>query len=291
MPERKFFMKKIPLGPRIPHFTGMVVQNVLETHRGWVVANVHHSIPWPTMDVLITYDGEDFILSGIRELNGLSLPPCIKVKLPKYPHCEEDIHTVLKKIYQFTSILGWFSHGYVDVVGYIHGSHPIAYSAMNSLYGSYTTSHFNCDQMPIITDENTRKALAFWREGLKLLNVHHGYSFLSFYKVIESQFDQNAGKVRGNWINSAIYQLSGNANDRIKKLLELGISELGMYIFESGRCAISHAAMNSIIIDPDIPTDRIRIAEDLVIIQSLAEKYIEEILGVPTETVKFSSNL
>ncbi|WP_404942972.1 methylamine utilization protein MauJ, partial [Pseudomonas brassicacearum] len=52
--------------------------------------------------------------------------------------------------------------------------------------------------MPIIDQENIRKALAFWREGKRLDKVHDSYAFLSFYKVIESQFSE--GKKKVTWI-------------------------------------------------------------------------------------------
>ena len=42
--------------------------------------------------------------------------------------------------------------------------------------------------MPVIEDDQVRKALAFLREGRRLERVHEPYSLLSLFKVIESQF-------------------------------------------------------------------------------------------------------
>ncbi|MGZ3853416.1 MAG: methylamine utilization protein MauJ [Flavisolibacter sp.] len=134
--------------------------------------------------------------------------------------------------------------------------------------------------MPVITDENTRKALAFWREGLRLRHIHDGYSFLSFYKVIESQFAD--GRRRGAWINQTIPAVTGKAAERVVELQEARIN-VGDHIFQSGRCAVAHASLGGELVDPDIPEDRVRISKDLVLIQALAEKYIREELGVPDE--------
>jgi hypothetical protein len=133
--------------------------------------------------------------------------------------------------------------------------------------------------MPIINDENTRKALAFWREGLKLEQIHKGYSFLSFYKVIESQFKK--GKAKGNWITAAIPTLKDRALVRVKELKLAGVEDVSQHVFASGRCAVAHASVKEDIIDPDIPEDKEQIAKDLNIIKGLAKKFIREDLEVP----------
>jgi hypothetical protein len=134
--------------------------------------------------------------------------------------------------------------------------------------------------MPVIQNDNTRRALAFWREGLRLAHIHDGYSFLSFYKVIESQFVR--GKDKGNWINEAITTLTGKAGERVSELQAQQI-DAGKHIFESGCCAVAHASLDGELVAPDIPEDRIRIAKDLEVIEELARKYIHEELQVPTD--------
>ena len=68
------------------------------------------------------------------------------------------------------------------------------------------TKSFSCNHMPIIEQESVRKALAFWREGKRLDEVHDSYAFLSFYKVIESQFSD--GKAKADWITANIEKLT-----------------------------------------------------------------------------------
>jgi hypothetical protein len=133
--------------------------------------------------------------------------------------------------------------------------------------------------MPIIESEATRKALAFWREGRRLSDIHHGFSFLSFYKVIESQFSSPKHKV--DWIASAIAQLDGDAGDRVAELRAQSV-DISRHLFESGRCAVAHASAEEEIVDPDIPEDRRRLSSDLVMMQELARIYIRDELQVPT---------
>ena len=186
----------------------------------------------------------------------------------------------IAKIYRFTSILSWFEGGYVEVSGYIHGSAPALYGSRTvySSMGIAGAKSFNCNHMPIIEDDNVRKALAFWREGKRLDEVHDSYAFLSFYKVIKSQFRD--GRNRGRWIATNIDKLTDRAAKRVAEMRAAGI-DVANHLFESGRCAVAHASLEGEIIDPDIPADRKRLSADLVIIEELARIYIRDELGVP----------
>ncbi|MNJ93352.1 hypothetical protein D3C87_110320 [compost metagenome] len=170
--------------------------------------------------------------------------------------------------------------GYVDVSGYVYGGHPMLYSSRNvySSLGIAGPKSFNCNHMPIIDDENIRKALAFWREGKRLDEVHDSYAFLSFYKVIESQFSD--GKTRGAWITDNIEKLTGDAAKRVAELRGAEI-DVSSHLRDSGRCAVAHASLGGEIVDPDIPQGRRRLSADLVIIKELARNYIRDVLKVP----------
>ena len=164
--------------------------------------------------------------------------------------------------------------------GYISGSHPTLYGGRTvySSMGIAGAKSFNCNHMPIIEHENARKALAFWREGKRLDEVHDSYAFLSFYKVIESQFSD--GKAKAKWIVSNIGKLTDRAAKRVAELQALGI-DVSKHIYESGRCAVAHASLDGEIVDPDIPEDRRRLSADLTIMEELARIYIRDELRVP----------
>jgi methylamine utilization protein MauJ len=262
--------------PYITHTFGEDVNRKFRSRVGWLTAGVASSISWPSFDVCVKYAGDEFFLRG-SERDGKPSPPGITIA------CGADTggpDAAIAKIYRFTSILSWFAGGYVEVSGYIHGSHPALYGARTvySSMGIAGAKSFNCNHMPIIEDDNVRKALAFWREGKRLDEVHDSYAFLSFYKVIESQFRD--GRDRGRWIAANIDKVTDRAAKRVAELRAAGI-DVANHLFESGRCAVAHASLEGEIVDPDIPEDRKRLSADLVIIEELARIYIRDELGVP----------
>jgi hypothetical protein len=259
--------------PYVRHVFGDEVDRRLLSRRGWLTAGVASSIAWPSHDVCVTYAGDDYYLRG-TDRGGAPAPPCITIA------CERGADEAISKIYRFASILSWFEGGYVDVSGYISGSHPTLYGGRTvySSMGIAGRRSFNCNHMPIIEHENVRKALAFWREGKRLDEVHDSYAFLSFYKVIESQFSD--GKAKAKWIATNIDKLTDHAAKRVAELRAKGI-DVSKHIYDSGRCAVAHASLDGEIVDPDIPEDRRRLSADLTIMEELARIYIRDELKVP----------
>lgn len=261
--------------PYIKHTFGEEVEKKLRGRRGWLTAGVASSISWPSFDVCVEYAGDEYFLRG-SERDGKPSPPCITIAC----NGEAEADAAIAKIYRFTSMLSWFKGGYVDVSGYMWGSHPILYGGRTvySSLGIVGAKSFNCNHMPIIEDENVRRALAFWREGQRLNQVHDSYAFLSFYKVIESQFRD--GRQRGKWITDHIDQLTDRAGKRVAELRAAG-ADVSEHLYESGRCAVAHASLGGEIVDPDVPGDRRRLSADLVIMEELARIYIRDYLKVP----------
>lgn len=270
-------------GPYVPHEFGVDAEAHYATSIGWLTASCSSSIPWPVEDVMVIYDGDDYFLRGVRDRGGHKNGPAITMRCDR-----SETNEVIAKVYRFASILGWYKRGYVDVGGYITGSHPTLYSEpQNSSTILAGGPHgFDCNYMPLIRDDLTRRALAFWREGSRLRYLHAGYAFLSFFKVLESQFEDTSRRVE--WIKAAIEKLDGNAAKRVQEL-RLECNDVGKHIYESGRCAIAHAQFSDGRGDPDVPQDRARLAKDLVVIESLARSYIADVLQVPDEMVVYST--
>jgi hypothetical protein len=262
--------------PYVPHYFGEDVTKRLKSSRGWVTAGVASSIPWPPDDVCIVYGGEEYFLRGTKA-NDRQSPPCITVAA-----ADRQIDEAMAKIYRLTSILGWFFDGYVDVGGAIWGSHPTLYGDPLRVYsalGAAGAKRFNCNHLPIVEQESVRIALAFWREGKRLSHVHAGYAFLSFYKAIESQFSDQ--RVKRSWIVQALDRLTDRAEERVQQLRASGI-DVSEHLFASCRCAVAHASLGGVIVDPDISADRSRLELDLDVMEELATLYIAEEIGVPT---------
>jgi hypothetical protein len=261
--------------PYIPHLFGTEAHRKLNEKQGWLTAGVSSSIAWPQDDVWVFYDGHEYVLHGIKSDDEKGTP-CLLT-----PTSQVLIEDATTRLYKFASILSWFKGGYVDLTGTIWGTRP-------GLFGSrdtYTTlldggKFFSCNYMPLIDDDQTRIALAFMREGRRLQHVNAAYSFLSFYKVIESQFKNPNKKIE--WITKNIEQLENQAKQRVIALRSQSL-DVSNHLYESGRCAVAHASLGGEIIDPDIPADRRRISEDLVIVAGLADRFIRYDLSIPDD--------
>jgi len=118
-------------------------------------------------------------------------------------------------------------------------------------------------------------AYAFYKEGLNSSSVY--YSFLSFYKIIQLAFGENANNIT-NWINNNLDKIGyPGTSERIKEIK----NEKGNvvdYLFHSGRCAIAHVK-NDPIADPDNPKDCLRLTKDLPIVKGLSHYAIESELS------------
>ncbi|MGE8048397.1 methylamine utilization protein MauJ [Pseudomonas monteilii] len=261
--------------PYVLHIFGDEVKLKLTSRRGWLTAGVASSIAWPSLDVCVLYAVDEYFLRG-TSLGGKPSPPGITIA------CDaSNPDEAITKVYRFTSVLSWFLGGYVDVSGYIYGSHANLYGTPRTVFSSLGLAgsrSFNCNHMPVVDQEHVRKALAFWREGKRLDEVHDSYAFLSFYKVIESQFSDAKKKVA--WIKKNIDKLTDRAAKRVSELSSDGV-DVSRHLYESGRCAVAHASLEGEIVDPDIPSDRRRLSSDLVIMEELARIYIRDELKVP----------
>jgi len=217
-------------------------------------------------------DKHEYILRGSK--GGVEQrPPCISTP------CEHgDIDDGSTRLYKFASVLGWFKGGYVDLTGSIWGTSPVRYGSRDT----FTTTldggrYFSCNYMPVIEDDQVRKALAFMREGRHLRHIHEPYSFLSFFKVVESQFNS---KARVAWVQANLDRLDGGAAKRVAELRAQGV-DVGEHLYRSGRSAVAHASLGGVIVDPDIPGDRRRISKDLDVMEGLANYYLKAEVGVP----------
>jgi len=266
--------------PYIPHLFGDAAQAKLKSCQGWLTAGVASSVAWPQEDVWVLYDGHEYVLRSAKS-GDERRPPCIST-----PSLHGDIDGALTRLYRFASVLGWFKGGQADITGSVWGTSPVLYGSRDT----FTTTldggkYFSCNYMPIIEDDQVRKALAFMREGRRLRHVHEPYSFLSFFKVVESQFNS---KDRVAWFQANLDQLDGAAAKRVTDLRAQGL-DVSKHLFDSGRCAVAHASLGGAIVDPDIPADRRRITADLDVMAGLATRYLKIDAGVPDDMELYKS--
>ena len=144
--------------------------------------------------------------------------------------------------------------------------------------GNAICDEFDLSDLPAVEDGAGKLALALMREGRGL--NHPGYSFLSFFRALETVIPN--GPARGAWVTANIDRLEGHrAKDALDKLRADVQSDIGKHVRESGRHAIAHARANPII-NPDDPRDARRLELERPIIEALAVLAIEDHLGIRT---------
>ena len=135
------------------------------------------------------------------------------------------------------------------------------------------------DYLPDPTDPKAKLALALYREGLSANLMP--YRFLGFFKVIN--VIRNSGQEQKHWIRANLqHVIDPKAQARITAI-QNAHHDVADYLYGSGRCAVAHGFDPQNVVNPDDPTDLIRLSEDMPVIAELARIAIEGELGVMSE--------
>ena len=249
----------------------------LKQRANWIVANIETSIAWPVKVQKITYKEYDYWIIPVTR----DAYPGIAARVEGVSREEQQ-----RKIMRLLSIISWVEDKGVALKSFTGGSYPHPQSR-HSESGFIIRDNFDFTYLPDIDDENAMLALALMREGRSL--NHPGYSFLSFFKVLEVTVGK--GNKRKAWMSNALSQINDyRAKEAITKIHDQGVSEVAKHLYESGRCAIAHASSHPII-NPDDPTHSQRLYNELRVIEKLAELAIEEKLGVQTSFTVYKEHL
>jgi hypothetical protein len=238
----------------------------------WLTVAIRNVAVWPDVEYFQDYDGFEFIL--LPETT--RTPPAVAIELMP----PLDLNKARAAIRRFLSAYAWAErHAAEDDFG-IGSGYP---GGVGKNEGPIQTSgaNFRLDYLPSTTDPKARLCLALYREALGLGNTT--YRFLAFFKIINVLHENGAKQIA--WINAAIPKLADRlALERLDKLCKPQ-TDLGKYLYESGRCAVAHAYAEPIA-DPDDPEDTERLNSELPIVQALAEHLIESELGIKSaETI------
>ncbi|MGY4235091.1 hypothetical protein ACVIIW_004038 [Bradyrhizobium sp. USDA 4449] len=264
--------------PKIQNASEVIVGE-LAVPGNWIVGNIETTGSWPVKSQKVIYRGREIWILPIAH----DLVPAVAARCPP-SDSREDCERLLMR---FLSALAWVNRTGILVSGFGGGGLPRQMRHESSL-GISICQDFDLQYLPEPTDDKALLALALMREGRGL--NHPGYSFLSFYRVLEVALGQ--GKKRQiEWINDQItHGLGHYPKDAIDGLRQQGIADIGAHLYESGRCAIAHAAEEPII-DPDDPIDARRLWTERPLMLELAERAIEEKLGVETAFTVYDKHL
>lgn len=244
----------------------------------WIVANIQTGSFWPVNAQKVMWRGYAFwIIPVMRDHY-----PAVAMKMPPgkgRSECEE-------LVMRFVSNLSWVEDRGFMVEGVGGGSLPRP-MGWDKRTGFSICDEFDLSYFPEPASNEALLALALMREGRGL--NHPAYAFLSFYRVLEVAFPD--GRKRKAWVKANADAVTGiRVKEALDEMKRKGITDIGAHLFESGRCAIAHANQHPIV-DPDKPDDLRRLSSEMPVMIALAQKAIEEELGVETSMTVYREHL
>lgn len=234
----------------------------------WVCLNIDTRTSWPTMPQSFVFEGHQV---WVMPLTTDHYPGLAANKPP-----DMDRDESFAFLHRALSVLAWLQDTGAVVVHMSGGNLPRMMGRPQSI-GNAIRDDFDLSDLPLIDDVAGKLALALIREGRGL--NHPGYSFLSFYRALETAIPN--GPARGAWVTANIDRIEGHrAKDALDRL-KADVRDIGKHLRESGRHAIAHAKADPII-NPDDPRDARRLEAERPIIEALAVLAIEDHLGIQT---------
>ncbi len=238
----------------------------------YVMVSVSSGVAWPSDERLVDFGGRSIRLVPPRrdEAGELRAYPLAAIE-----HISGDVdEELVRLIRRFLTALSWRDQAYAREVDVTYGA---SLRRGTRIPDNFTTLSFDSDNLPDPTDAKARMALAFYREGLDLEQVHVAYSFLSFFKILNIRFASGPDQI--TWINAQLTSLQ-SCQARLGEIQRIA-SDVGNYLYTSGRCAVAHA-FAAPLVDPNEIGDQQRLSRDLPLVRGLAALLITTEWGIPT---------
>jgi hypothetical protein len=245
----------------------------------WSDVAVKPHFSWPNKSVEIPFEGRRVVLQPSTEENGRA------VSVFDEQGMEFDEGATI--VSRFLSRLAWSKDGGIEELFTVGSNNParpglVGHSSIEK-FGWAAVDPWDFLYLPIVNDPDADLALALYREAMSVNSIP--FAFLSYFKILNIEFSR--GVAQKEWIDQNHSVLScPQASERVADLLKKGLS-LGDYLYNQGRCAVAHANESSRV-NPDSFSERRRLGEDVLLIKALVAKYIENELGVLTESSFFA---
>ena len=213
----------------------------------------------------MTFQGREFLLRPETE----QLAPSVALAYDP-PLTDKEALLLIRR---FLSSLSWVEAGPLhETFGIGTGGHP---GSVGKGGARLINPKFRVDYLPEAKDPKAQLCLALYREAMNLNS--EPFQFLGFFKIINALFEK--GTDQKAWINKTLPLLNDHwVLERLKELKKRH-SDIGEYLYESGRCAVAHA-FSKPLVDPDDPEDTQRLSADLPVIRALAEHLMEHQVGI-----------
>lgn len=196
---------------------------------------------------------------------------------------QKDAYTAM---FSFLGELSWLYKMKINLLGLsanIHAPNKTGYWIDKTLYKRENKTILIDFQ---ITKSDIQKlALGIYREGISANSVF--YSYFCYCRTI--MILNTHRKDFANWVNNNLVHLKQGDGKYIADDLSKNqnIDDIGLYLYEKGRCALAHADVN--VNNPDKPIlkpfdyeDMVRVMKELALVKELAEIFIHKDLKVLT---------
>jgi Methylamine utilization protein MauJ len=236
----------------------------------WLAAGVEAEFEWPADETSVEYAGSTFVFRPPTD------DAVADVQLGYFKDEEGDPPYV--RISRFLSILSWWWKCPARI-GFCAASSARAMRVGDrNLSSPRLVERFTFpDKLPVPGTSESKLALALYREAIGVRNA--SYEFLGYFRILNIGLAKPGAQIQ--WINQALPTLTDHrVEDRLTSLTKDGISDIGSYLYGSGRCAVAHAAGDPIV-DPDGGDDFVRLQHDLPVARALAEFRIVNEFNVP----------
>jgi hypothetical protein len=263
----------------VVHIKGQTVQDGLSKPGHWVIANIEQSIGWPEEDIIIKYEGSDLFLLTYNDEHDFM--PAVAINLSDGLSNDE----ARAKITRFLSALNWVSSGSLRITYWLGGGRPVRSKDTKGM--KYTARFFRVTYLPTNLNNEQLLALALLREGDGLSHTHYGYSFLSYYKIIN--LVKKNGEKQKRWIRNNLGDLKGDTEKRVNEINNDG-ENVEDYLYHSCRCALAHAGVDPTV-NPDDANDSVRLYKDLPLIRQLAVRMIESHFSIKTDSTVYKQHI
>jgi hypothetical protein len=234
--------------------------------RRWLTVGLESGIHWPTTEVSLAYQGQEFLLRPETE----KLAPSVALAHDP-PLTDRDALLLIRR---FLSALSWVERGHLrETINFGTGGSPGGIG--KGPPARLINPRFRADYLPDVKVPKAQLCLALYREAMNLNSKP--FQFLGFFKIINALYE--GGPDQKAWVNNTLPLLNDHwARERLEELRKLH-TDIGEYLFVSGRCAVAHA-FNEPLVDPDDPEGTQRLDADLPVIKALAEHLIESQVGI-----------
>jgi hypothetical protein len=250
---------------------GTAVERYAAEAGPWVGCSIDSgTFAWPTVATSALFRGQKVVLMPARD----RLAPTLAVKRAGFPTAEAGM-VFLRR---FMTSLSWSAGAALRAKMWMEAGHFPGFGTglgWHSPLMPIMSGPVHIHYLPDPADPRAWLALALFREGGTL--DHAGYSFLSYYKILNVLFPQGPQQV--DWINATIPLLRGP--DIGARVAEISAAnpDVGDYLYRSGRNANAHAWQQPIV-DPDEVEDERRLYRALPVIIALASHAVEHEFGV-----------